>query len=107
MMTDLTNWHLSIKPKADSTLLNMKKAELVEYIRVLEHNYNAAVWFNENQAKNIERLLNTSAVVRCKDCIHQSTTNGFYACHKFMGENVSIITNPNNYCSCGRRKENV
>lgn len=46
-------------------------------------------------------------VVRCKDCIHQRTTNGFYACHKFMGENVSIITNPNNYCSFGRRKENV
>ena len=44
-------------------------------------------------------------VVRCKDCIHQRTTDGFYACHKFMGENVSIITNPNNYCSFGRRRE--
>ena len=44
-------------------------------------------------------------VVRCKDCIHQRTTDGFYACHKFMGENVSIITNPNNDCSFGRRRE--
>lgn len=48
-----------------------------------------------------------ASVVRCEDCIHQRTTDGFYACHKFMGENVSIITNPNNYCSFGRRKENV
>ena len=44
-------------------------------------------------------------VVRCKDCKYQITTDGFYACHKFMGENVSIITNPNNYCSFGRRRE--
>lgn len=41
-------------------------------------------------------------VVRCKDCIHQRITDGFYVCHKFMDANVSIITNPNNYCSLGR-----
>ena len=45
-----------IKPKADSTLYNMKKADLIEYIRTLEHNYNVAVSFNENQAKYIESL---------------------------------------------------
>lgn len=45
-------------------------------------------------------------VVRCKACIHQRITDGFYACHKFMGENVSIITNPNNYCSSGRSLKN-
>lgn len=46
----------AVKPKADSTLYNMKKEDLIEYIRTLEHNYNAAVWFNENQAKYIEQL---------------------------------------------------
>ena len=45
-----------IKPKADSTLHNTKKADLIEYIRTLEHNYNVAVSFNENQAKYIESL---------------------------------------------------
>lgn len=45
-----------IKPKADSTLHNMKKADLIEYIRTLEHNYNVVVSFNENQAKYIESL---------------------------------------------------
>ena len=45
-----------IKPKSNSTLFNMKKADLVDYIRCLEHNYNVAVSFNENQARYIETL---------------------------------------------------
>ena len=45
-----------IKPKADTTLYNMRKDDLIEYIRTLEHNYNVAVSFNENQAKYIESL---------------------------------------------------
>ena len=45
-----------IKPKADSTLYNMRKTDLIKYIRTLEHNYNVAVSFNENQAKYIESL---------------------------------------------------
>ena len=45
-----------IMPKADSTLRNMRKDDLIEYIRTLEHNYNVAVSFNENQAKYIESL---------------------------------------------------
>ena len=46
-----------IKPKADSTLNNMRKADLIKYIRTLEHNYNVAVSFNNQQAKNIELLM--------------------------------------------------
>lgn len=38
--------------KADSTLNNMKKADLIQYIRTLEHNYNVAVDFNIQQVKN-------------------------------------------------------
>lgn len=38
--------------KADSTLNNMKKEELIQYIRTLEHNYNVAVDFNIQQVKN-------------------------------------------------------
>lgn len=56
MLIDTSVLKKPIKPLADSTLYNMKKTELIEYIRVLEHNYNAAVWFNENQAKYIERM---------------------------------------------------
>lgn len=45
-----------IKQKSSSMLHHMTKAELIEYIRCLEQNYNAAVWFNENQARYIEQL---------------------------------------------------
>ena len=45
-----------IKPKADSTLRNMRKDDLIEYIRCLENNYNVAVSFNESQANYIESL---------------------------------------------------
>ena len=56
MVVDIGEVKRHIKPKADSTLLNMRKDYLIEYIRTLEHNYNVAVSFNENQAKYIESL---------------------------------------------------
>lgn len=56
MVVDIGEMKRHIKPKADSTLHNMKKDDLIEYIRTLEHNYNVAVSFNENQAKYIESL---------------------------------------------------
>lgn len=60
MVVDIGEVKRHITPKADSTLHNMRKDDLIEYIRFLEHNYNVAVSFNENQAKYIESLgLNT------------------------------------------------
>lgn len=57
MVIDASIVKRHIKPKADSTLLNMKKSDLIEYIRTLEHNYNVAVSFNEQQARNIEAMI--------------------------------------------------
>ena len=96
-----------IKPKADSTLYNMRKADLIEYIRTLEHNYNVAVSFNENQARYIESL-GIKKVVRCKDCTNK---------RKATAENGTIIfcsiwgrgwyrVDPNDFCSYGERKDN-
>jgi hypothetical protein len=56
MVVDIGEMKRHIKPKADSTLHNMRKNDLIEYIRCLEHNYNVAVSFNENQAKYVESL---------------------------------------------------
>lgn len=56
MVVDIGEAKRHVKPKADSTLFNMRKADLIEYVRTLEHNYNVAVSFNENQAKYIESL---------------------------------------------------
>lgn len=42
--------------KADSTLNNMKKEELIRYIRNLEHNHDVAVDFNIQQVRNFEKM---------------------------------------------------
>lgn len=64
MVVDVGVVRKYIKPKADSTLYNMRKVDLIEYIRTLEHNYNVAVSFNENQAKYIESLGFNGGVVQ-------------------------------------------
>ncbi len=75
MVVDIGVVRNYIKPKADSTLYNMRKVDLIEYIRTLEHNYNVAVSFNENQAKYIESL-GFNGVVRCKDFADVLIANG-------------------------------
>ena len=60
MVIDVEVVKAHIKPKADSTLRNMRKDDLIEYIRLLEHNHNVAVSFNEQQAQNFLKL--------CEDC---------------------------------------
>ncbi len=44
------------KVLANATLKGLTKAELIEHIRLLEHNWASAKWFNANQAKNFEIL---------------------------------------------------
>lgn len=46
------------KELSDSTLNNMRKDELIKYIRTLEHNYNVSVDFNIQQVRNFERMEN-------------------------------------------------
>ena len=45
-----------IKPKTDSIMMSMKKTELIEYIRILEQNYNDAISLSDQQARDIARL---------------------------------------------------
>lgn len=60
MLVDVALVKTYIKPKATSTLRNMKKDALIEYIRTLEYNYNTAVSFNNQQAENFLKI--------CEDC---------------------------------------
>lgn len=92
MVIDVATIKKAIKPKADSTLYNMKKSELIEYIRCLENNYNAAVWFNENQAQYIEKLL-----VFCKDCVHHERCMAEII---YQSENIK-----DPFCCRGERKD--
>ena len=44
---------------SDKTLLSMNKSELIEYIRLLEHNWSVAIDWNEQQAKNFADMLHS------------------------------------------------
>lgn len=48
---------LKRKKYADSTLMAWSKSKLIEYIRMLERDYDDAVIFNELQARNVEKML--------------------------------------------------
>lgn len=99
-----------IKPKANSTLYNMRKADLIEYIRTLEHNYNAAVSFNENQARYIESL-GFTGVVFCKDCNHSYEGVANLMCGR-CGQHINgiriggVSVKAEHFCSYGERKDN-
>ena len=98
-----------IKPKADSTLYNMRKVDLIEYIRTLEHNYNVAVSFNENQARYIESL-GFNGVVFCKDCEHSYEGVANLMCGR-CGQNKNgirlggVSVKEEHFCSYGERRE--
>lgn len=64
-MTDLSKVGLPrTKPYADSTLMTWSKAELIKYIRILERNYDDAIFFNEQQARNVEKMLKDREVTK-------------------------------------------
>lgn len=109
MIVDIGEVKRRTKPKADSTLRNMRKDDLIKYIRCLEHNYNVAVSFNENQAKYIESL--KTVEVCCKDC--KFYTESENRCdHPYMDYDVEcydqwLVVNPDDFCSCSERRTNA
>lgn len=98
MVVDIGTVKNHIKPKADSTLLNMRKADLIKYIRTLENNYNVAVSFNENQARYIESL-DAVPVIRCKDCANACPGNRSLVCTIW-----GAGTSPDGFCNHGERR---
>ena len=110
MVVDIGVVKNHIKPKADSTLYNMIKADLIEYIRTLEHNYNAAVSFNENQAKYIESLDLESLRPQGKweEKEDMNVVDVYYTCSVCKEDFVTIDGVPTdnlwNYCpNCGAK----
>lgn len=68
MVHDINQYGVHREHKTTTTLKAMTKAKLIEYIRILEHDYNVAVEFNERQARNIEAKLKENESNRCVYC---------------------------------------
>lgn len=53
------------KPLSDSTLMSMTKKQIIENLRIAEHNFFAA---EETLAQQVENVKNWVPVVRCSEC---------------------------------------
>lgn len=77
------------KPLSDSTLMGMTKKQIIEQLRIAEHNFFAA---EETLAQQIENVKNWVPVVRCSACkYHQE--NGFFTFVKGLVYIAQIIRN--------------
>lgn len=85
---------------ADSTLMSMKKSDLIECLRCAEHNQAVA---EERLAQHIENVKEWVPVVRCKDCryLGRELDKGLYSCDDYNLPYCEL----DSYCSHGRRKE--
>ena len=61
---------MGMRRHSTETLMGLTKKELVEYVRIAEHNQEAAEEALNQQAENVKDWL---PVVRCKDCKYYMT----------------------------------
>ena len=56
VLVDISAIRCPHKPLADSTLNNMKKSDLIEYVRMMEKNANAATAMLNQQYENVKNM---------------------------------------------------
>ena len=78
---------------ADSTLMSMKKSDLIECLRCAEHNQAVA---EEQLAQHIENVKDWVPVVRCKDC-----SNYIGGTCTRCGLDYAVIVDADDFCSRG------
>lgn len=89
---------LHIKKYSDYTLMNMRKDELIRYIRMVESNYESLNIQYENAVNaNLEKFADFENVIRCKDCKHYQ---GLAEC-ELIGE----CGGTDFYCGWAERRE--
>ena len=91
------------------TLMGLTKRELVEYVRMAEHNQDVAEETLNQQAENVKDWI---PVVRCKDCKWYKEGK-YLAPNKFCyrlkdrdGEHIGYNYTDDDFCSYGERKDN-
>ena len=90
VLMDLSQVGRHCETKSDSTLNNMKKADLISYIRMLEHNYNVAVDFNIQQVKNFQLIEDKVVKELRESAILMSTESSPHKYFKAVGVNKAV-----------------
>lgn len=90
-----------IRTWADSTLMSMKRSELIECLRCAEHNQAVA---EERLAQHIENVKDWVPVVHCRDCKYRrkNDENELYC----IAEDGLSDPWDDKFCSYGKRREN-
>ena len=83
-----------------ATLMGLTKKELVEYVRMAEHNQDVAEETLNQQAENVKDWI---PVVRCKDCKHSKDYRGVILCDCSNGLFGKLADE--SFCSYGERRE--
>nr|DAG67066.1 MAG TPA: Sgf11 (transcriptional regulation protein) [Caudoviricetes sp.] len=89
---------------ADSTLMSMKKSDLIECLRCAEHNKAVA---EERLAQHIENVKEWVPVVHCKGCKYgdyDSKPNGAMVC---LRTNDGFWRKETDFCSYGEYQTNT
>ena len=81
-----------------ATLMGLTKRELVEYVRMAEHNQEVAEETLNQQAENVK---DWTPVVRCKDCKHWLD---YGVCNRHITY-PALWMEKNDFCSYGEGRE--
>ena len=95
------------KPLADSTLMGMTKKEVIEQLRIAEHNFKAMEETLNQQAENCIKLLAKERKHGHWIEINPKNGKGFYRC-SVCGGVVCWLFGDGNYCQdCGAKMDEV
>ena len=86
-----------------ATLMGLTKKELVEYVRMAEHNQEVAEETLKQQAENVKDWI---PVVRCKDCKYKHPDLLCCCNIRIYGEPISVRIELDDFCSYGERRDN-
>lgn len=68
------------KMPADTTLNNMKKADLIKLLHTAQHNYETLMWFYNNAVKANMAQLNNNGWIPCSERLPEFVRNNLKAC---------------------------
>ena len=78
MVTEFCGFNKGVigkKLPSDSTLNNMRKEELINLLRLAQHNYGNLVWFYNNAVKANMAQLNNNGWIPCSERLPEDDSN--------------------------------
>ena len=78
------------KMPADTTLNNMKKADLIKLLHTAQHNYESLMWFYNNAVKVNMAQLNNNGWIPCSERLPEANQRCLIYCKSQIGSGIDI-----------------